>query len=487
MVFFELVRKITSGDFSSVVNAFGDLIKPIGGKGVGSFVPNPKCYQEGPIHYAAGAVQLDESGNVLKRNQVLTDEGSFKDDFEILNVPLTGILTFHNGNTTVTGVGTLFTTELDNQTYIGLATDRESSWALVADVISDTELELDRDYTGLGGSGIADKTFWRTITGTGGTVSTANSILTIASGTTVSSIIQVNREVDYGPIQSVTYAAISQRIANQTAVMGFSSDVADPVNANPNICAYFLFDGTSNTVVKCVVKSGPNTSAYTETSTVTLPGGATTASYNLYQIVVTPEFVKFSINSVLVADYRVHIPNPYKELNSVLGWVNGSPAPASNSNLLIDNQTIGNSNRLEISEAYQGDSIPVRVREETHYITGNLSNNNASEVVVLSYLVPTNRTFRLLGYSFTGDNTSAIGTCRISLAAPPNTDPISPGVVDGTVFGTNELAARVDLSENFCSVPMLFANAGQTVYVTLQQAAPPVSVIWRARLDFILR
>ena len=230
MAFFDLAKKITTGDFSSIVYAFGDLIEPIGGKGTGSFVPAPDCYQEGPEHYQAGATLLDESGNHQQRSQVLTDEGAFRDDFETLVTSLTGTPTFTNGDDVVTGVGTLFTKELNNQTYIKRDVDGETAWAKVSDIISDTQLELDIDYIGASGSSASSKTFWPTsTTGTPGARSVSNSIVTIGSGTTASAITLITREIDYCPLGSSSYASISQRIANQTGIIGLSANKNNPI------------------------------------------------------------------------------------------------------------------------------------------------------------------------------------------------------------------------------------------------------------------
>ena len=174
----------------------------------------------------------------------------------------------------------------------------------------------------------------------------------------------------------------------------------------------------------------------------------------------------------------------------ILGWINSSTPPATNSNLLVDAQLIKNDNRLEISDSYQGDSLPERVREETHYITGSVSHNGATEIIVLQYTVPTGRTFRLLGYTVTGNDLNNINcSCRITLTAPPTTDPVSPGVVDGPEFLVSQLTPVItgDLTENFSANPIQFAGAGQTVYLTMTQSAPPETVLWRARMDFVLR
>jgi hypothetical protein len=67
------------------------------------------------------------------------------------SVALTGALTFTLGSTTVTGVGTLFTTEIVPGNIIQL--DADARWVRVDSIIDDFELILVRDYDGAGGAG----------------------------------------------------------------------------------------------------------------------------------------------------------------------------------------------------------------------------------------------------------------------------------------------------------------------------------------------
>ncbi len=69
--------------------------------------------------------------------------------------PLTGTLTFTNGSTEVTGVGTAFTTELEVNDYVMLEAD--GVWAQVSSIESDTHLTLTSPYSADGGSGPGKK------------------------------------------------------------------------------------------------------------------------------------------------------------------------------------------------------------------------------------------------------------------------------------------------------------------------------------------
>ena len=64
---------------------------------------------------------------------------------------LTGTLTFTNGSTAVTGSGTAFTTELAVGEYIQL--DADKTVGKIATITDDTNIVLDSNYVGTGGSG----------------------------------------------------------------------------------------------------------------------------------------------------------------------------------------------------------------------------------------------------------------------------------------------------------------------------------------------
>lgn len=70
-------------------------------------------------------------------------------------VTLTGTVTFTNGSASVTGVGTLFVSEVNIGDMIKLSTDPDSAYAEVLSVTDDFNLTLSAVYTGVGGAGNA--------------------------------------------------------------------------------------------------------------------------------------------------------------------------------------------------------------------------------------------------------------------------------------------------------------------------------------------
>jgi hypothetical protein len=61
-------------------------------------------------------------------------------------------MTFTNGSNSVTGSGTLFLTEVKTGDLVRCSTDPESDYAYVTQVINNTSLTLDGNYTGIGGT-----------------------------------------------------------------------------------------------------------------------------------------------------------------------------------------------------------------------------------------------------------------------------------------------------------------------------------------------
>jgi hypothetical protein len=61
--------------------------------------------------------------------------------------------TFSNGSATVNGAGTTYESTVEVGDIVRLQGDADLAWAKVAEVVSDTELTLDRTYTGTGGAG----------------------------------------------------------------------------------------------------------------------------------------------------------------------------------------------------------------------------------------------------------------------------------------------------------------------------------------------
>jgi hypothetical protein len=271
----------------------------------------------------------DGSGALYTRGQVMTDEGSFIDDFpgSGFTTNLTGTLDFTNNSDQVVGTGTKFLSELDYYTVIKKSTDGDTLYLQVSSVEDDTHLTLLSAYQGTtqtGQTGVKSK--WITAVGTGASLTVGSSLVTIAAGTTSGSLTGFWTVPDYIPFLGALKVAVDTRRANQNIYLGWF-DVAQ--NAQPNLVAAFLLDGTTNTTVKCV--SGTSTAAAdTQTTSITIPNAANSGASNVYRIAPWQGQVAFYINDTLVAVNTQHIVPPYADLRLGVYVVNtGVPAGAT--------------------------------------------------------------------------------------------------------------------------------------------------------------
>lgn len=295
-----------------------------------------------------GALRMDPDGNLVARAQVLTDELGYRANFANSSLAVSiGTATFTNGSRDVVGTG-FIAADLRTGDYVKLDADAESAWVQVGELNSDTNLTLIDDYTGTGGTGASSRAIVKPVTGAGATISVSNGQCVIAAGTTAGSISKVERDVDWLPLIKQAGVSVSQRIINQSTYIGFY-DEAHP--ATPYWFAWFLLDGTVNTTVKCLSGRNPTQApsvAETEETVVTLPNGGTSATVRRWRPEVLGDRVNFFIDGVLVATHYRAMPGPGDLLTSTVRVVNGGTAPASNTSVTIDFDTVKNHNKIEI-------------------------------------------------------------------------------------------------------------------------------------------
>lgn len=295
-----------------------------------------------PSSAAQRAASIDDFGSLQTRGAVLTDEGTFRVNFANTSLFLSlGSVTVSGA--TVTGTGFL-SADVHVNDYFKVAADADTFCQQIDSIDSDTQLTLKAAYTG-SASGTGNRSLLFPYTGTGGSQSVASGALTLTGGTTATSITGVKRFTDYGPLVYRARVTISQRIANQSIHIGLEEDVA-----TPRWFARFLADGTTNTTIKCETgrnPSGAPSASETQTSTVTLPNGATTASARDYRVELLTESVRFYIDNVLVAEHTNIIPHQHDEMTSHVEILNGT-TPASSTTVTIDYLTGKNHNKLEI-------------------------------------------------------------------------------------------------------------------------------------------
>jgi hypothetical protein len=315
-----------------------------------SFTPDPGSYNtsERPPQ------RVDSSGNLVARSLVLTDEGTFREDFSgtTLLTTLTGTIQLVNGNTFVIGNGTSFTSEILAGDYIKKVSDTEVFFSRVSEVTSDTRLILEEPYLGTTAAGVTySRSDWKTKTPTtgGGGMTLSNSIISMLPGTTSGSEVALYRHGDYLPYNLIFNAALSQRITNQTTILGFvdSDDVL-------GVKALFQFDGTDNTKIKCV-SSFSNAAGDTQTTLITLANATTTDTYHTYEIDVTSQAVTFIVDGRVVAKNFLHVPSPYQVLLFEASVTNSATVTATT--LSVDMIYFASLDRVQIANDFLGDPI----------------------------------------------------------------------------------------------------------------------------------
>jgi hypothetical protein len=316
-------------------------------------------YSPDPSSYATSnqtSITIDAVGRLESHATCTTDEGSFRDDFtgSALSTTLPGTLTFTNGSVIVTGVGTTFT-DIPQYIFIKKSTDSDALYCEIDHIGNDSTIYLTTNYAGTTASGVtAVVSNWFPTTGTGGSIAVSNSVVSLNSGTTSGTTVNIFRGGDFLPYTCNMYLAISQRIANQTTKIGLMDAMA-----GTSIGAYIQFDGTTNTSVKFITQSSA-AAADTQTTTVTLPGGALTSSFNTYKIDLSGNFANLLINGIVSATNTIHIPGPYDNLN-LIGGITNTAAAASTTALQLDMLYFYNTDRVQIDDDFSGDPLNVSI------------------------------------------------------------------------------------------------------------------------------
>jgi hypothetical protein len=304
----------------------------------------------------------DPDGNLKVRGPFLTDEGSFRDDFTGtgLNTALPNNVVWDDTLSYIT-TSSGFRTYVRPGTYVRNSTEAtaDAGWTRVDFVDSDTLITLDTTYQGTSGTAAGEVSNWIPKTnGSGTSVTVGTSNLTIATGTTNGDYKFLYRLADFGP-QVVQFlgVTVSQRIANQELGFGLRPDGQIPLESNAlqtagRHRAEILFDGTTNTTCKFVTSGNDSTNG-TTTTTVTLPGGANTASANSYRIEAMRDRCTLYINNVWAASHTLHIPDPYVQ-EHIFIYGRNTGAAGGTTNIVVDAVSLANDNQLATYNPYVG-------------------------------------------------------------------------------------------------------------------------------------
>ena len=318
------------------------------GVGTGGWVPSTPSTYFNTTRGQTVPLSIGPDGTLQCYSEVLTDAGSFRDDFagSSLVSNLTGTITFANGSNIVSGVGCKFTTELNRFSYIKGTAAAEGTYAPMLNVIDDNNGILSVPYAGATATGVGVVSSWDPSTGSGGSITVGSSLLSLVSGTTTSSNTWVQRGSDYGPMDLTFRISLTARNANQTVRIGFFDNFS-----SPNYQACVELTGTDNTKVSLVSRSSSSASDL-ETVTVTLPWSLTTAALINLRITVLPDRVVLYLDMAdgspptFLAMTKNHIPPTYTSLLSGIGILNGT-AP-STATLAVDMVYLNDYNLLQV-------------------------------------------------------------------------------------------------------------------------------------------
>lgn len=467
---------LPSGALSVSIDTTSQQPVPVASIASSGWFPDPSSYPDGSIPSV-----IDCDGNQEIRGPVLTDEGSFKDDFPgtSLEESLSGTYTFTKNSDVVTGVGTSFRSELTKDKYIRLSSDDTIYSILVWKIESDTSLILDSAYLGDGGTGSAIASKWVKSAANGGSVVVSDSKVSLKSGTSADSNVKVFRAVDTIPLRIATVASMSQRLSTQTAAFGL---VDSPIEHDYKDMVAVLFDGTDSSKVKFITACDGTF----ERTTVDLASGLSTSDEIMYELEVGYFRVSLFVNRVLVATHDRHFPKPYTPLSIAAGVWNTDVS--TETTLSFDNFVLVNHNQVQIGSSYMlSEPMPIRIVENSYTLTGKLvTTSTEADQVILSYAIPVGKMLYVTGYSISAANNSVSGDPIKIGRNDLTTVPDAPGEVNGNVLRVFRLSSSAREQEDWSASPRFVGACGDTVKVVVTPNGT-LSTEWLATLDFILR
>lgn len=459
---------------SAVPTASSGVVGQAPAKGLGGFIPDPRnnTYQPNPDEVVS--LYADVYGALVTRGQILTDEGSFRDDF-VGNIEseLTGTVTFTNGSTEITGSGTFFSDELTRAHFIKLQSDGYDKYVQIERMPTSTTALLTEPYSGTTGSGVAVKSRWlyEPLNGITTPFTFSGSKVYLSSGTAQDEGVNLYRGGDYLPLVSVWNVKISKRSEKQTAFLGLRDDVN-----NPTMYSDILFDGYDNTKITFRSAYGGDE----ELSHISLPSGFTTDQYLKYKIDTSIDYVGLMINGVLVARHENHVPDPYVPLYLSAGIKNLEAE--TETTFQLDSVLFSNQDQVQISNNFLS-PIPVVSKEDQHTIVGKLSTDTTTlNQNIIEYTVPTDRVFYLIGYRIeclgSVDGFINIGRNDLQISGSQS--------VDGNSFRSIFINGGGNTGEVDFSSPRKIGVGGDTIRVAVTPKGS-LTCEWYAILDFVLR
>jgi len=414
---------------------------------------------------------IDSGGALVTRGAVLTDEGTFRANFSNASLAIAlGSVTIVGDVVTGTGFST---TDVHWKDYFKLDADAESAWVQIATIDSDTQITLLTAYVG-GASGAASRALVRPITGAGGSITVASGQALIASGTTSGSVSGIYRAVDYGPLVFRERVNVSQRVANQSIRIG----MVEGVEASPKWFARFRLEGTTNTVAVCESGRNPTgapSGSETESTTITLPFGLTTALNPEYRIEHLTESIRFYVNGVVVAEHSRSLPTAYDFMTAAT-LVQNTGVPSGTTTVTVAYITVKNHNKLEIgvmSDAEKIVAAAVPLQQFSYSVAGVIVINTDLMVLDCSQI-------RSLFIQCTSMGTTGVVTVQwandAAFTAPITATLLSESGATSTTF--NAAVMRVtNVMARYCRLRLTTATTAGTTTLNVWGAQTPYTPV----------
>jgi hypothetical protein len=319
---------------------------------VASYLPSPQIWKTGQAPLA-----VDPEQKQLIRGQILTDEGSFRDDFSGVSLfkTLSGSYEFDANTSIVTTADGDLSDEVTLYPYIKKSTEPDSCFTQ-GRVLTSTSFNLDENYLGETGQGECVLCNWYPES-SNCDISVFQSKLNIAS-TQANSFGRIFKAIDYLPVRVQFKLNLSARISGQTVIFGVSG-------YDKSIKAYVQLDGTNETQLKFITST--EESAYeTQTSVVYIPLGGTTKQDNIYTIEVSNGISSLYINTLHVATHQDHVPDAYDILGIIIEVQNETIV--SNNVLKCDWVHFQNIDQIDVVNTFN--QSPVKVDFSTKTLDG---------------------------------------------------------------------------------------------------------------------
>lgn len=280
------------------------------------FLPTPRAYKVG-----MRATKTDSTGNQVIRGQILTDEGSFRDNFfgDSLFQTLTGVFEFSSLSDVVLSHDADLSETKTLFPYLKLSTDSDDKLTQ-GQLITSASFGLNSNYKGSTGVGSAICSNWFPTISENISVAIVDSWLTISSTTGATSSAKIEKFMDYLPLRLSFKANINKRVLGQVVTFGVYEYEGSRVQVQ--------LSGTDETKVMFVTASKDGL-VETQTSTVTIPRGLKSSKDHVYTVEVTNGQCSLLINDVLLVTHKDKIPDAYDPMSIFINIENTNVASSN--------------------------------------------------------------------------------------------------------------------------------------------------------------